>query len=232
MEQQAPKKNTAALQKQYQQRITLAKHGQEAYQQNDYKNAIKYYNQYLKLLSDINGIEMNVLSPKYFDKTTQSSEMFLISQVYWDLAKVYDQSTQLRKEFLFSLNQFLLFSINNSFQVVNAETLRRFIRKGRCKNLADFKAAYQKIYITSKMCYVASFAFGHYHPTTVTLRKFKLTLAKLPWGESFIDLYYRYSPILVKFCEHYPRLGSSLRFLFFRPALSLFSKIYLRLIIK
>lgn len=232
MEQQAPKKNTAALQKQYQQRITLAKHGQEAYQGGDYKNAIKFYNQYLKLLSDINGIEITALSPKYFDKATQSSEMFLISQVYWDLTKIYDLSSQLRKEFLFSLNQFLIFSLNNSFQVVNAETLRRFIRKGKCKNIADFKAAYQKIYITSKMCYVASFAFGPNHQTTKTLRLFKLDLVQFPGGAYFIDAYYRCSPTLVKFCQHYPSIGHPMSFLFFKPVLSLFSKIYLRLIIK
>lgn len=229
---QAPKKNTSALQKQYQQRITLAKHGQEAYQKADYKNAIKFYNQYLKVLSDINGIEVTSLSPKYFDRATQSSEMFLISQIYWDFTKIYDLSPQLRGEFLFSLNQFANFSLNNSFQVVNAETLRRFIRKGRCKNIGDFKAAYQKIYITSKMCFVATYAFGETHPTTDHLRQFKRSLSDLPCGEAFIRNYYRFSPSLVQFCQNYPFIGKNLRLLFFRPALSLFSKIYLRLIIK
>lgn len=229
---QAPKKNNAGLQKQYQQRITLAKHGQEAYHKADYKNAIKFYNQYLKILADINGVDATELGPKFFDKGTQSSEMFLISQVYWDLAKLFDVSPQLRREFLFSLNQFINFSINNSFQVVNAETLRRFIRKGKCKNLGDFKAAYQKIYITSKMCFVATYAFGDTHPTTVSLRKFKLQLFKIPFGETAVEKYYRFSPALVNFCQTYPPLGRLLTYFFFRPALSLFSKIYLRIIIK
>lgn len=229
---QAPKKSNPALLKQYQQRITLAKHGQEAYAKSDLKNAIKFYNQYLKILADINSIEVTELNPKYFDKVTQSSEMFLISQVYWDLTKVYDQSTQLRREFLFCLNQFLLFSVNNSFQVVNAETLRRFIRKGKCKNMADFKAAYQKVYITSKMCFVATYAFGDTHPTTQVLRQFKLQLFQWPMGNFLIEKYYRFSPLLVKFCQNNPLLGRNLSHFFFRPTLSLFSKIYLRLIIK
>ena len=42
------------LQKQYQVRITIAKQGQESYHTSDFKNAIKFYNQYLRLLAEIN----------------------------------------------------------------------------------------------------------------------------------------------------------------------------------
>ncbi|MFZ4712873.1 MAG: hypothetical protein ACOYL6_04130 [Bacteriovoracaceae bacterium] len=227
------KRNVAQLQKQYSTRITLAKNGQEAYRATDYKNAIKYYNLYLKLLADVNDITVDKLSPKYFDKSTQSSEMFLISQIYWDLAKLYDMSSaQYKRDLIHSLNKYVEFSLNFPFQVVNAESLRRFIRKGKAHNPECFQDTYKQIYITSKMCYFASSAFGFDHPITEQYRHFKLTLLKFPGGEGFVDLYYRYSPSLVNYFDQHLKTKYFFHNLLLKPLLRTLAKFLLPRIIR
>ena len=226
------KKNYAHLQKQYSTRITLAKNGQEAYRNNDFKNAIKFYNLYLKLLAEINDVKADQLSPKHFDKETQSSEMFLISQIYWDLAKLYDMTPHLKKELLHCLNKYVEFSVNFPFQVVNAESLRRFIRKGKAQNPEAFQETYKRIYITSKMCYFATSTFGFDHPTTQQFRLFKLRLLKYKVGHVFVDYYYRYSPRLVAFFEHHQFMKSLIHQFIFRPSLSFLAKFILPRIMK
>jgi hypothetical protein len=226
------KRNYAQLQKQYSTRITLAKNGQEAYRNHDFKNAIKFYNLYLKLLAEINDVKVDQLSPKHFDKETQSSEMFLISQIYWDLAKLYDMTPHLKKELLHSLNKYVEFSVNFPFQVVNAESLRRFIRKGKSQNPEAFQETYKRIYITSKMCYFASATFGFDHPTTEQFRFFKLELLKYKTGHLFVDLYYRYSPRLVSFFNNHLFLKKIFHEFIFKPTLSFVAKFILPRIMK
>ncbi len=227
MEEKRNPAQIAHLQKQYQTRITLAKNGQEAYRNNDFKNAIKYYNLYLKLLADINNVRVEQLSPSFFDTKTQGSEIFLISQIYWDLAKVYDLTPQLKNELLHALNKYVEFSLNYPFQVVNAESLRRFIRKGKCKNVESFQETYKRIYITSKMCYVASMAFGFDHPTTEKYRHLKLKLVKFKAGQWFVDAYYRFSPRLVAYLDSHPRLAHFFNKILVRPLLSSLAKFLL-----
>lgn len=221
-----PKKNILALQKQYQQRITLAKHGQDAYVKGDLKSAISFYNQYLKVLADINDTDINHLAPMHFDKKTQSSEMFLLSQIYWDLAKLYDLSPSLRKEFLLSLSQFANFSLNTSFQIVNAETLRRFIRKGRCKNIDDFKKTYEQISIASKMCFIATHTFGDDHIVTHKLRVFKSSLLNQSRNAWIIERYYYFSPRLIKFLQNHKKFDEFSQKYLFRPLLTWFSHFF------
>jgi hypothetical protein len=224
MENKRSQASLAQLQRQYQSRITIAKQGQECVQKNDLKNAIKYYNQYLKLLSEINNIEPHHLSPKYFDPKSQGAEIFLISQIYWDLAKIYDLAPNLKKEFIHSLNKFAEFSLNFPFQVVNAETLRRFIRRGKCKNLSDFQETYKKISIASKMCFVATNTFGDTDIRTNIFRSFKPLLAQNSLGLSFIEQYYHYSPKLLGWFERHPKMANFFTYYLIRPFLTLLAK--------
>ncbi len=226
------KRNITHLQKKYQTRITLAKTGQEAYQGKDFKNAIKFYNLYLKLLADINDVKIENLSPKFFDRETQSSEVFLISQIYWDLAKLYDMSSNMRREMLHCLNKYIEFSMNYPFQVVNAESLRRYLRKSKCQNQDAFQEAYKKLHVSSKMCFVATYTFGFEHPKTEQFRHFKLFLLKTKFGEKLVEIYYQYSPKIVIFLENNYYCGRFCHKVFLKPSLSLFAKLFLPTIIK
>jgi len=66
---------------------------------------------------------------------------------------------------------------------------------------------------SSQWCYVATMAYGSYdHPQVVELRKFRdNTLSNFRIGRSFIQVYYRYSPKLVKLLEDKPTINKCIR---------------------
>ena len=201
------------LAKQYRTRISVAKQGQEAFSSGNYTDAIRFYNQYLKIISQIKKTDPYNLSPTHFNPDEELSEMFLISQVYWALSQIYDLSPKLTENLSKVLNQFVRFSKGQRYQVANSETLRKFLKKGRMKNKILFTNAFKQIMVASKKCYVATYCFGQDHQITNDFRQFKVeVLAKSKLGIKFVDLYYQYSPGLVSFCQRNPKVGRFVTF--------------------
>ena len=64
-----------------------------------------------------------------FDAKRQVTELLLISHVYWELARINEMPPKLQKNFSRSLNQFVKFTINQPYQVLNSEMLRKYIKK-------------------------------------------------------------------------------------------------------
>ena len=208
---QEKKKNLKQLNERYQQRITIVKQGQEALVRNDILNAVKYFNMYLKIISDVKDCEPKNLSPTHFDQKTELSEMLLISHLYWDLTKLYDVTPHLEPEYYRCLHKFMEFTIGFKYQVVNAEMLRKFISKGRCIHKRDFKEAYKKIYTGSNKCYIAGHLLGDSHPATVELRDFRDFLVEKNRFMFFLRSYYQIAPILVELAQKRPLLDSLLK---------------------
>lgn len=192
-------RNFEALTRKYQQRITFAKNGKDSVNKGDFVNAIKNYNQYFAILADSFDIDPNALRPEIFDNKKDLSELLLISQINWELAKIYDRAPNLKSEFNKCLSKFVQFSLNNPFQVANAEMLRKFLEREKYVNKQEFKDAYKKIAINSKRCYVATMCYGENHPKTNRLREFKDFLSKHEFGVLFIHFYYKNSFKLVNF---------------------------------
>lgn len=198
------KKRHLALQKKYNQRITIAKQGREFFAQKDYVNAAKRYNEYLAILSELNEVEdIYHLTPSMFDEKTQVTEMLLISHVYWDLSRVNEMTPKLQVAYNKCMKQFVRFTANQPYQVLNAEMLRKYIKKNKHKTpqLGVLNHTYSEIFVQSKKCYIATMCFGPNAIETNTLRHFKLKLLQLPFGEKLVSLYYFYSSKLVDACE-------------------------------
>ncbi len=219
------KKNLDALNRRYQQRISVAKQGKIAMEANDFLNAIKCYNTYFKIIADVKEVSDKRINPGLFSPDTELSEMMLISHIYWDLAKIYDRTPHLAKEFSRCLSQFSSFTIGHPYQIVNSEMLRRYIRSGKALNKKEFQDTYQRIYVNSKKCYIATHCFGPEHQYTNTIRAIKPILFKTYMGHAFVDSYYRLSPFLVGFLKKHPYIDVFFTKLFARPVLTLFSKI-------
>ncbi len=193
-----------ALQKKYTQRITIAKQGREAMANRDYVNAIKKYNAYLSILAELHDqTDIFALTPKMFDAKKDMTEMLLISHVYWDLARVNEMTPKLQKSFQMALNQFIKFTINQPYQVLNAEMLRKYNKKNKMTSpqIGALEHAHQQIFVQSKKCFIATISFGSDHKITNELRLFKRYLTSRPQGIKFIDYYYRISSPLVSFLE-------------------------------
>ncbi|MBT3979957.1 MAG: hypothetical protein HOE90_01315 [Bacteriovoracaceae bacterium] len=219
---QLARKKLEDLNKKYQTRITVARQGQEAYSTQDYVNAITYYNQYLKIIAEVKGADMATLRPKHFEKR-DTSEMLLISHIYWDLAKIYDLTPHLKTELRRVLDQFSTFTINQPYQIVNSEMLRKFIKKGRMVNDKIFQESYKKIQVSSKKCFIATYAFGCDAPTTNRLRLFKSFVMRRPMGFVLVDHYYRISPHLINFFQQNEWVGKPLTTIVIKPLLFLIS---------
>jgi len=224
MKEKEPKKiNIQALQKRYQTRFTNIRLARENVKAGDLITGMKHYNAYLKVLADIHDCDPFQLKPERFNPTSELSEMLMISQVYWELTKIYDKTPKLQDDFAKALNQFVIFTINHPYQVVNAEILRKHMRSNLSPNMPIFKAAYDKIFIESSKCYIATFAYGETHWVTSSLREWKLHLNKSSSGLTLIQLYYLVSSQLVHIADKSPWIKRPINFIV-KPILFSFAK--------
>jgi hypothetical protein len=213
-------KRQLALGKKYGQRITIARQAREAFLQKDYINATKKYNEYLSILAQLKEIEdIYKLTPVMFDQKKEVTEMLLISHIYWEIARINEMTPRLQKVYTQALSQFVKFTANQPFQVLNAEMLRKYIKKNQkvTPQLGLLNDAYQQIFVQSKKCYVATMCFGQDHEYTNAIRSLKPVIREYRYGRKFIEYYYRYSPKLVYYSSKYPILKSIANFLTKKP---------------
>tara|TARA_Y100001001_G_scaffold99148_1_gene96911 strand:+ start:586 stop:1326 length:741 start_codon:yes stop_codon:yes gene_type:complete len=223
-----------ALQKKYAQRITIAKQGFEAFRKKDYIVAAAKYKEYLGIHANLHDIEdIYKLNPSHFNQKTEVTEMLLISHAYWELARINEQSPELARNFQRSLDQFVRFTANQPYQVLNAEMLRKYIKKlkGTSPQNAALNQAYSQIFIQSKKCFIATLSYGQDHPITHELREFKQSLLKTKMGFAFVEHYYRYSSLLVERIED-KKYMRTLFICFSRPPLWCLAKIFKLSILK
>lgn len=206
----------------YRTRLTHLKRAQVFVKEERMALAVDSYNKYLGILSLYFDTTEDRLTPTLFDAQKDMTELLLISHAYWDLAKAYDRSPNLQLDCIRCLEQFMKFSIGFKYQHVNAQIIRKFNNKKQAHNLKAFEAAYHKIQISAKRCYVATMCFGVEDQKTETLRFFKLKIAKYNLGLDFIDFYYAHSPGLVDYLETKPRLKNIFNKFIARPILSTF----------
>lgn len=190
----------AALQSKYSKRITIAKNAREYFQKGDYVNATKFYIEYLNILAHIKDLDdIYQLKPAHFDSSTHVTELLLISHVYWELSRTYEMTPKLQPAFQKALAQFVLFTVNQPYQVFNSEMLRKYIKKNkkRSSQIAALREAFMKIQVNSKKCYIATELFGAESIQVRDLRKFKQRLLKKACGTHLISTYYRVSHSVV-----------------------------------
>lgn len=186
--------------KHFSERLKVLKKGQEFSVAGDIAKSVQYYSQYLNIIAKYHKTEEARLTPKLFNTEADLSELFLISHVYWDLARAYDRTPNLNNEAVRCLDQYVKFTVGFKYQYVNARTLKNFIRKRLAHNPKAFKDAYEKIQVESKGCFVSSSLFGIDDPTTNRLRYFKEIIVKKPLGILFVEFYYNsLCPLFFKF---------------------------------
>ena len=213
------------LKHRYDHRVRVAKQGKQCYQAGDYGQAIRKYTEYLEILAEVFKCDAYSIKPDNFEKERELTEILIVSHIYFELSRIYDLSPNFKSECEKCLNQFVIFTANQRFQVVNSEMIRKYIKKDRLKNPELFKAAYLKIQVNSKQCYIATFCFGDQDPTTERIRLFKSLLLKSPTGSEIVRTYYYYSSRLIQYLENRPILSKIVANLS-RPVLRLFSRFF------
>lgn len=211
------------LKHKYETRITSVKQGKQAFAARDFVTAIRRYTEYLETIAEVNKLSgIYDIKPDHFNKTKDITELMMLSHLYYELAKVYDATGKFQEDVVKCLDQFVIFSANQPFQVVNSEMARKHLNKFKFKNHTAFQTAYQQIFVKSRKCYVATMCYGDSHPTTERLRLFKTWLLTKPGGQTVVSSYYRCSHPLVQWLATHPRCARIFNRAM-RPALQWFS---------
>ncbi len=220
------------LKHKFENRITIARYGKEAFDAGDYGNSLKKFTEYLNIIAKIQDVkDLYSVQVNKFDPKEDITEMLMISHIYFEMARMYDAVPKFHEESKRCLAQFVLFTASQPYQVVNSEMLRKYIKKSSFKNPTDFAQAYQQIHVQSKKCYVVTYCFGDDHSITHECREFKDWLLTYTWGQRMVQTYYQFSSTAVdKWGNETWALALS-RYIM-RPLLVLFSKTILPVIIK
>ena len=203
----------------YKNRLTIIKNGKDAYKNKEYASALRHYNSYLGIIADFKQIDVKKLHPSFFDQNIDAGEIFLVSQIYWDLCKLYDRSANLSGELEHCLKQFSKFSIGYKFQGLNASMVRKYTKGGMSRNKDKFENAYKQIFVQNKKCYVASHCYSEDHQITESLRNFRNIIIHTNLGQSFTEAYYKLSPSLIEFLKRHPHIDFLATKLIGRPFL-------------
>jgi hypothetical protein len=216
----------------FENRITIARYGKESLDAGDYGNALRKFMDYLQIISEVKGTkDIYALRLNTFDPKKELTELMMISHIYFEMARMYDAVPKFQGDVEKCLEQFVHFTANQPFQVVNSEMVRKYLKKSVFKNPDMFRNAYQQIYVQSKKCYIVTFCYGETHPVTQQCREFKDWLIDFSLGQKLVRNYYVLSSEMV------PKYQNSFWFkslstLMIKPILHLFSKIILPVIIK
>lgn len=216
----------------FEHRITVARFGKESMDAGNYANALLKYNEYFRIMADVKQVkDAYSLTPKNFDPKKDLSEMLMMSHLYFEMARIYDASPRFTEEAKKCVDQFVLFSIDQPYQVINSELARKSLRKRSFKNPKFFRDAYEQIFVKSKRCYIVTFCYGDTHPITNQYRQLKDLLLEYKAGQELVRIYYSYSSRAVEtwkgnfFMKVFAKI-------IIRPILLLFSKTLLPLIIR
>ena len=213
-------------------RITIAKHGKMALDAGDYSTALRNFTEYLSIMSEIKEVrEYYELKVHMFDPKKDLTEIFMISQILFEMARLYDAVPKFQPASQKCLDLFVHFTANQPFQVVNSELVRKSLKRSSFKNPETFRGAYQQIFVQSKKCYIVTFCYGEEHEITRRCREFKDWLLKYEFGQTLVRIYYQLSSTAIPVCEKNFWLKSTTRFVA-KPALLIFSKTLLPVIIK
>lgn len=220
------------LRHKYENRITIARYGKESLDAGDYGNALKKFMDYLHIMAEIKEVkDAYELRTNHFDSKKEITEMLMISHIFFEMARLYDAVPKFQSDVVKCLEQFVHFTANQPYQVVNSEMVRKYLKKSNFKNPDTFRNAYQQIYVQSKKCYIVTFCYGNDHWITRECREFKDWLLQYSWGQQVVRHYYRISSEAVPVCEQNFFLRHATR-LVIRPMLMVFSKIILPVILK
>jgi hypothetical protein len=220
------------LKHKFENRITITKFGKEALDKGDYSTALQRFVEYMQVMADVKKTrDFYGLKPSHFDPKKDVTEMLMISHIYFEMARIYDAVPKFSEDSKKCLEQFVIFSANQPFQVVNSELIRKHLKKSVFKNADQFRAAYEQIYVQSKKCYVVTFCYGTNHDITNQYRELKDLLLDSPFGRELVRVYYTHSSVIVPKWENSRLMRAFAQFII-KPTLLLFSKTLLRLIIK
>ena len=187
-------------------RLELARNGISSYQKGKYIDAVGHFTAYIKVVEEVKKCAEGGLSPSHFDIKNEMTELVMISGIYWDLVKLYDRtrSPEKEKEFFHYMDKYISFAKGMPYQVLCAESLRKYINTEKPMHKKEFSSAYRMLATTR--CFIASSLVDvTLEDTLPQLQLFRDTvLRKSSYGRWFILEYYQKGPSIALKIDHLP----------------------------
>lgn len=209
-------------------RVHLVREARDRFLIKDYPGAVVAYEKYFRVLEIIYEAKPNEIQVGFFNNSARAKELVVIASAYWDLVRIYDQSSRFGNRLAQCADKLAEFL---PYTPIYGELLRKV---EEYKKVAKNKDVFEKIIKNAKKkkgrCFIATAAFEDpYHPTVVSLSLFRdQVLATNPWGRAFTAAYYRLSPPLASLLDHSEYLRSTTRSLLFKITEVLLSKYNLK----
>ena len=119
----------------------------------------------------------------------------LVTAVFWDLARTLDKIDGHENKFRLYLRKYVDFSIGAKYMVLSAETLRKYIKDGKCKHIKDFEQAHVALRTKLGKCFIAGALYGEDAAETLLLRKLRTNAWSPQPGRAFVRAYYALAPL-------------------------------------
>ncbi len=187
-------------------RVELLKQGRTFLSQKAYSEAALSYEKYLRVLEIIYDVPVGQMSPEIFSKSARSTELTVITSVYWDLLKTYDSHKKYEDRMILASQKLAEFAPYSPIFSNIAKKAESFARTA--KNPAPIKSFLKIANARRSGCFIATAVYGSsLEPEVALLKQFRdQVLIKYFAGRLFVRAYYVLSPPLAHIIYNYPVL--------------------------
>lgn len=192
-------------------RVALIRKGNLLVKNELYGEAVVVYEKYLKILEIIYECGTGNLTPQMLKDSARTTELSVISGIYWDLVRIYDTNNKYldrQKKAAEKLAVFSPFTPLFTDIMKKAKIFQKHARHPEViKNLINSAGA------KKGRCFIATSAFNSPDAHEVqTLRLFRdESLRYSNWGRQFIFYYYKFSPYFACFMDRHQYLKAPVR---------------------
>lgn len=193
-------------------RVAFVRKGNLCMKNKIYSDAAVSYEKYLKILEMLYECGPNGLTPEMLKDSARTTELSVISTVYWDLLRIYDSSDNYTHRQKVAADKLAKFALYTPLFVDILKKAQQFQRVARHPEVV--KSFISKTKKNKTKCFIATEAFEYPMANEVQfLRRFRdETLYHNVHGRKFICWYYQHSPRIANFLSQNPSLKPVVRF--------------------
>lgn len=184
-------------------RVSLIKKARSLMGGKNYSQAAITYEKYLKVLEIVFGLSKGeILNPTHFKESARTSEITVVTSVYWDLLRIYDTNERYAERQQAAAKQLAIFIQYTPIYPDIMKKAQAFAKSA--KNPQTIKAFIKEASSQRPRCFIASSTFqDNFAPDVVYLRLFRdYFLTNYQLGNWFIRAYYIGSPLIAKILDH------------------------------
>ncbi|MCX7977581.1 MAG: hypothetical protein N2578_01115 [Bdellovibrionaceae bacterium] len=195
-------------------RVGLIKKARGLMNKKAYSEAAVSYEKYLKILEIVFQLKKGEkLTPELFKDTARTSELTVVTSVYWDLLRIYDSSEKYGDRQMNAARQLAAFV---RFTPIYPDIIKKaeaFVKQA--KNPSAVKTFLKESGVSRPRCFIATSAFeSPTAPEVLYLQQFRDSrLRNSAFGRRLIATYYRLSPRIAELLDQNSAVKPIVRFI-------------------